>query len=208
VLKHSDGLFKSSRYDNIPGKEGYMFTQLFQALLCLLPVILLLLFLRQAWSLSADAFRWGVTVFKFEESFPVDIPAQLINQTVTLNGIAFKFISQKTCFFRSTRAIKRRPPYLLLLGEINMDNSGNAKIILRIPFSIFFIIISLIIATMGGFILDTNINLIPSLYQLGIGLVSACIFFILFLLIGKESAHTALTIIKEYIIDNSEGNLL
>jgi hypothetical protein len=186
-----------------------MFVQLFQALLCLLPLILFFLFSRQASSLSADAFRWGVTVFKFQESFPVDIPAELINQTVKFNGITFKFISQKTCFFQTIRAgMRRRARFPILLGEINLENSGNAKIILRIPFSIFFIIVSLIIATIGGFILDTNINLISALCQLGIGLVFAHVFSILFLLIEKESSHTALTIIKEYIIDNSEGNSL
>jgi hypothetical protein len=186
-----------------------MFVQLFQALLCLLPIIFYFLFLRQTSSLSSEAFRWGVTIFKFQESFPIDIPIQFINKAVEFNSITFKFISQETCFFQSKRAgARRRASFPLLLGEINLDNSGIAKIILRVPFSIFFIIISLIIATIGGFILDINTNLISSLYQLGIGLVFAFIISILFLLIEKESAHAALTIIKEYIVDHSKGKSL
>lgn len=160
-------------------------------------------YLKQIMSWTKSSFRWGMVVYKFQETFPFEPPKHLIDKTIELKGVTFKFVSQSAGLFQTTVRRGRRGFFsTLLLGEIVLDKTGAAKITLRLPFTFVSLFISIWIALIGWITLDksSNADLTSTLYPLGAGFIVVVIFGIISFLIKKDDAHSGVRKIKEFIV--------
>ena len=181
-----------------------------KALLCGLPIILFFISLSQISSWKIGLFRWGIVVTEFSESFPVKIPEHLTNKIIEHKGITFKFVSQKQGLFLATiigrwtnhpsAAYSSTLGICPLLGEINLDKAGVAKVILRIPNSIILLALCILIALIGFTILSKDVA-DPSSIMMGILVIT--IFFAISFFMEKTQLSTGIQKIKEYILENT-----
>lgn len=163
----------------------------------------LIFHLKQIMSWTKSSFRWGIVVYKFHETFPIELPKHLINNTIEIKGVTFKFVSQSLGLFRTTTKRFRRVLFsMLLLGEIDLDKTGAAKITLRLPYTFVSLFIGVWIALIGWTTLDKshNADLTSTLYELGVVFIVFLIFGIISFLIKKDDAHSGVRKIKEYIV--------
>jgi hypothetical protein len=158
---------------------------------------------KQITTWTKKSFRWGLVIFEFHETFPIEIPDQLINNTVEIWDMSFKFTSKKWGLFKPIPRLKRRPSFPILLGEINLDGTGTAKITLRIPFSLIPLHISILIVVIYRVIVDHSTFNDPSfiIYQLIIVFVVFPAFEIILLLTQKERVRSTLKRLEKYITD-------
>lgn len=183
---------------------------LIELFLCCLPTIFIFLTLYQISNWKTNIFHWGLIVFESSDSFPSEIPEHLTNKVIEHEGIIFKFISQKNGLFQA-KVIGRRPrkdndgPSSIsgifpLLGEIILDKSGVAKVILRIPYSSISLFVSTIISLLGFILLsqETNIDFFSILVSLFLFGGFAYVLFN----IEKENLQSGHQRIKKYILKN------
>ena len=182
---------------------------LIEALLCGLPIILFFISLSQISSWKLGLFRWGIVVTEFSESCPVKIPEHLTNKIIEHKGITFKFVSQKQGLFLATiigRWTRHPSTYSSslsitpLLGEINLDKAGVAKITLRIPNSIILLALCILLALIGFTILSKDVA-DPSSTMMGILVIT--IFLAISIFMEKTQLSVGIQKIKEYILENT-----
>src|SRR5690349_9018264 len=161
---------------------------LIEALLCAPPFIFLFLSLYQTSSWKIASFRWGVVVLKFSEPFPIKIPNSCIGEIIEYKGIIFKFVSQKLGLFQAKvmgRNISPSHDSLIsgifpIMGEIILDEAGNANMSLRIPYSTILMLICILIALFGFAAISRSISFDLSFMLTGIlfiGSFTTLIFF-------------------------------
>jgi hypothetical protein len=171
-------------------------------------------YLNQISMWTEKSFRWGLVVSRFYEAFPVELPKHFTNKTIEIWGVSFKFVSQDFILFRKTSretweswklSRLRREQLPVLLGEIFIDKTGTAQIALRIPFSLIFLYISLlIVVTYGVTIINSVVNgFLLKPYQFIIILIIFSAFIMASLLTEIDRARSWINKFNEYIAENA-----
>lgn len=179
-----------------------------ESLLCGLPIFLLFLSLYQISSWKINMFRWGMIIFKSSMPFAHKIPKHLTNKIIEYDGLTFNFVSQKLGLFQS-QIIGRRlnPPPISgmfpLMGEIILGETGDAKVILRIPNSVVLLFICSIISITGFTVLSKNIttDFLSIIIQACL-ITSALVFLVCVEKTQLES--NGVQKMKEYILKNKQ----
>jgi hypothetical protein len=180
---------------------------LVESLLCGFPILFLFLSLYQFSSWKINMFRWGMAIFTFSEPFPVKIPKHLTNRTIEYKGLTFNFVSQRLGLFQS-KIIRRRlnPPPISnvfpLKGEMIFGEAGDAKVILRIPYSVILLFICTVISVIGLTVLSKNIK--ADFLSTVIGTCLITLFVAFWSYAEKTQLENGIQIIKEYVFENMQ----
>jgi len=110
----------------------------FLSLVFFLFLVFAIYYLRQITTWTLPSFRQGIVIVKYKESFPSNIPEDILNQEILCQNIMFKFNTPNIGLFRvhPKFALFKRSSYAYfpsLLGEIRLNHKGMAQIALRIP---------------------------------------------------------------------------
>jgi hypothetical protein len=144
------------------------------------------------WTLLS--FRRGIAVIDYFEPFMDKVPEEIVNRQIELDSISFLFVSQTNGLFRTQPKMSNRRPGFSLLGELELKENGEARVIVRVPSSSVLILITIFI----GFII-LGVQEPSSIYGIVFLGILTGVFLLLFFLIEKDSLLFGLKKIKKYL---------